>query len=74
MHGDDSLSGETFVALAALAALCGWLIVRALRYGRMEFGRRGAIDRLRQPLLFWGLIGVYAALPPIYLVYILTNR
>jgi len=40
----------------------------------MEHGNRGAIDRMRQPLLFWGLIGIYTALPLIYLVYLLTNR
>lgn len=67
---DDSLPGDVFIVLVALAALCGWLIVRALRHGRMELGRF-VIDRRRQPFLFWGLLAIYAAVPVFYFGYIL---
>ncbi|HEY6983497.1 hypothetical protein [Reyranella sp.] len=68
---DDTLSGDAFIVLVALAALCGWLIVRALRRGQMDLRGRHVIDRVRQPVLFWGLLAFYAALPIAWLAYIL---
>ena len=69
---ETDLPGDVFVILVALAALGGWVIVRALGHGRLEIGRV-VIDRRRQPLLFWGAIGLSAALPIAYLAYILTT-
>jgi hypothetical protein len=68
----DRLPSDVFVLLVALAALCGWLIVRALRDGRLELSGRFAIDRGRQPLRYWGAIAFCAVIPIIYLAYILT--
>jgi hypothetical protein len=73
MQRDDRLPGDVFIVLVALATLCGWLIVRALRHGRMELGRF-VIDRLRQPLLFWPLLALYAAIPVAYLAYVLATE
>jgi hypothetical protein len=68
----DRLPSDVFVVLVALAALCGWLMVRALRNGRMDLSSRFAIDRGRQPLRYWGAIAFCAVVPIVYLAYILT--
>lgn len=72
MPTDSDLPGHVFALLIALAALCGWLTVRALRYGRMELRGRFVIDRSRQPLLFWSLLAVFAAVPLAYFAYIVA--
>jgi hypothetical protein len=72
MPTDSELPGHVFALLIALAALSGWLTVRALRYGRMELRGRIVIDRSRQPLLFWSLLAVFAAVPLAYFAYILA--
>jgi hypothetical protein len=69
---ETDLPGDVFIILVALAALGGWVIVRALGHGRLEIGHI-VIDRGRQPLLFWGAIGLSAAFPIAYLAYILTT-
>ena len=73
MAATDRLPGDVFVVLVALAALCGWLMVRALRNGRMDLSSRFAIDRGRQPLRYWSAIAFCAVIPIVYLAYILTT-
>ncbi|WIM12658.1 hypothetical protein [Enhydrobacter sp.] len=73
MSTNSDLPGYVFILLIALAALSGWLTVRALRCGRMELrGGRFVIDRSRQPFLFWSLLAVFAAVPLAYFAYILA--
>lgn len=73
METSDRLPSDVFVVLVVLAALCGWLIVRALRNGRLDLSGRFAVDRGRQPLRYWGAIALCVVIPIVYLAYILTT-
>jgi hypothetical protein len=71
-QAETGLSAGLYISLVAIAALCGWTIVRALRWGRLEL--RGFVaDRLRRPVLFWGLLLLCAAIPLAYLAFVLDT-
>jgi hypothetical protein len=65
------MPGDLFIALVAIATLSGWMIVRALRRGRIEI-HGVIIDRRRRPFVYWGSLAIYAALPVAFLAYVLA--